>query len=84
MGFMVLGESSNNDATNKTEENGGAKKRKLAEYLKACVKVKTLPHRELVGSFKVHCLTVKKTAADIDNEHVDSPDVIIMVKNNLQ
>ena len=84
-GFMVLGESLNNDESEITDETAGTKKRKSrAEYLKSTVKVKTLPHKGMVGSFKDKFLTVKKTAAEIQEEHGCSADVIVMVRNNLQ
>ena len=38
----------------------------------------------MVGSFKDKFLTVKKTAAKIQEQHGCSADVIVMVSNNLQ
>ena len=38
----------------------------------------------MVGSFKDKFLTVKKMAAEIQEEHGCSADVIVMVKNNPQ
>ena len=51
--FMVLGESINNDESEIPDENVGTNKRKSrAEYLKSTVRVKTLPHKGMVGNFK--------------------------------
>ena len=82
---MVLGESINNNESEITNETVGTKKRKSrAEYFKSTVKVKILPHKGMIGSFKDKFLTLKKTAAEIQEEHGCLGDVILMVRNNLQ
>ncbi len=90
-GFMILEDDTDGVATmekapgqQNTKEPENKKKKLHKEFLKDDIKVKLLPKKALLNSFKDKLLTIKKKTAAHQIEHGGKPDYLFMMRNNIQ